>query len=329
MGGRRLIKTAAAIAALIYCGLLAYHQAKISYNSLDIISKDETDLTAADFVTISVGEKLNSEVRNNITLDDIFISVKTTKNYEDTRLPIILKTWFQLAKEQTWFFTDKDNPIHQNLTNGHMVNTNCSDSHQRKHLCCKMSAEFDHYLKSDKRWFCHFDDDNYVNVPRLEAVLRTYNPEEEWYLGRTSIYEPIKIYRKPANKLTYSFWFATGGAGFCISQALAQRMVPVASEGKFVEICEGIRLPDDVTMGYVIAQLLQRRLTVLQEFHSHFEQLRFLEPEKFRDQISFSYSKLKDEWNVVQVPGFDTQYDPTRFLSLHCFLFPRFEFCPR
>lgn len=33
-------------------------------------------------------------------LDDIFISVKTTKNYHDKRLAMIIKTWFQLAKDQ-------------------------------------------------------------------------------------------------------------------------------------------------------------------------------------------------------------------------------------
>ncbi|KAJ9590161.1 hypothetical protein L9F63_016717, partial [Diploptera punctata] len=33
-------------------------------------------------------------------LNDVFISVKTTRNYHKWRLPVILKTWFQLAKDQ-------------------------------------------------------------------------------------------------------------------------------------------------------------------------------------------------------------------------------------
>lgn len=33
-------------------------------------------------------------------LDDVFISVKTTKGYHESRLALIIKTWFQLAKEQ-------------------------------------------------------------------------------------------------------------------------------------------------------------------------------------------------------------------------------------
>jgi fringe protein len=36
----------------------------------------------------------------SIELDDLFISVKTTKDYHDTRLAMVIKTWFQLAKDQ-------------------------------------------------------------------------------------------------------------------------------------------------------------------------------------------------------------------------------------
>lgn len=34
------------------------------------------------------------------SLDDLFISVKTTKSFHQSRLNIILKTWFVLAREQ-------------------------------------------------------------------------------------------------------------------------------------------------------------------------------------------------------------------------------------
>ena len=44
------------------------------------------------------------------------------------------------------------------------------------------------------RWFCHFDDDIYVNVPALVAILGKYNPtEERWYLGRWSVNRKEKI----------------------------------------------------------------------------------------------------------------------------------------
>ncbi|XP_013190010.2 LOW QUALITY PROTEIN: fringe glycosyltransferase [Amyelois transitella] len=324
MGGRRMIKAAIVLIALGYCSLLVY-QGGVSFNFQER-PVQVGDLSIEPVTKTSV---LDSGQNKNITLDDIFISVKTTKHYQDTRLPIILKTWFQLAKEQTWFFTDTDNPKHQNQTNGHMVNTNCPASHQSEHLCCKMSVEYDYFLESGKKWFCHFDDDNYVNVPRLVKILQNYNHQEDWYLGRTSVSKPVKIFKKPTNKLWFSFWFATGGAGFCISRSLALKMLPIASGGRFITVCEGTRLPDDMSIGFIIEYLMKKNMTPISEFHSHYEQMKLLPSETFKDQISFSYAKTKNEWNVVNVPGFDTRYDPTRFLSLHCFLFPQFKFCPR
>lgn len=63
---------------------------------------------------------------------------------------------------------------------------------------------------------------------------------------------------------------------------------------------------------FVPEHLMAKKLTQVPEFHSHLEQMKLLPPESFKDQISFSYSKIKDEWNVLNVPGFDTRYDPSR-----------------
>lgn len=267
-------------------------------------------------------------------LDDIFISVKTTKNYHDTRLALIIKTWFQLARDQTWFFTDTDDKYYQEKTKGHLINTNCSMGHFRKALCCKMSAELDVFLESGKKWFCHFDDDNYVNVPRLVRLLDEYSPSVDWYLGKPSISSPLEIHLDnknssiPTNK-KITFWFATGGAGFCLSRALTLKMLPIAGGGKFINIGDRIRFPDDVTMGFIIEHLLKVNLTVVDNFHSHLEPMEFIRPETLQDQVSFSYALMKKEWNVVKIDGFDTKTDPKRFYSLHCHLFPYFSFCPR
>ena len=76
-------------------------------------------------------------------------------------------------------------------------------------LCCKSGHEFEGYYLAQAagknykqviytvmycmmiiilpiyRWFCHFDDDVYVNVPMLTAILSTYNPSDEnIYIGR-------------------------------------------------------------------------------------------------------------------------------------------------
>ncbi|KAH6943712.1 hypothetical protein HPB50_025637 [Hyalomma asiaticum] len=105
-------------------------------------------------------------------------------------------------------------------------------SHNRKALCCKMSVELDFFLDSNKKWMCHFDDDNYVNVPRLVKLLQDYDPREDWYLGKPSIRQPLEILARDSSKpqRKISFWFATGGAGFCISRSLALKMLPLAGE---------------------------------------------------------------------------------------------------
>uniref|UniRef100_A0A2M4ADJ3 Putative fringe glycosyltransferase n=1 Tax=Anopheles triannulatus TaxID=58253 RepID=A0A2M4ADJ3_9DIPT len=267
-------------------------------------------------------------------LDDLLISVKTTKGYHDTRLEMITKTWYQLAKEQTWFFTDTDDAHYQKLTNNHMINTNCSQGHFRKALCCKMGKEFEFFLDSAKKWWCHFDDDNYVNVPRLVRMLDDYSPTQDWYLGKPSISSPLEIFLDSTKSSTevnkkVTFWFATGGAGFCISRALALKMMPIAASGKFVAIGDKIRFPDDVTMGFLIEHILKVPLTVIDAFHSHLEPMEFIRPETFHDQVSFSYARMRNEWNVVKVDGFDLKTDPQRIYSLHCYLYPFFSICPK
>ena len=43
------------------------------------------------------------------------------------------------------------------------------------------------------RWFCHFDDDQYVNVVALEDKLRSLDWNQDWYLGKPSIDKPLEI----------------------------------------------------------------------------------------------------------------------------------------
>ena len=43
------------------------------------------------------------------------------------------------------------------------------------------------------RWFCHFDDDQYVNVLALEDKLRSLDWDQDWYLGKPSIEKPLEI----------------------------------------------------------------------------------------------------------------------------------------
>ena len=179
------------------------------------------------------------------------------------------------------------------------------------------------------RWFCHFDDDNYVNVPALVKKLGHFDHNSEWYLGKPSISSPLQVTTK-SDKKKVTFWFATGGAGFCLSRPLAQRMAPLVENGGFVATGENIRLPDDVTVGYIIEHELGVPLTVVRNFHSHLEPLRLISESSMNAQISFGYAQAEKQNVGSTLPsnhialsqGLSELDDPTRFISLHCYLFP-------
>ncbi|XP_031624606.1 fringe glycosyltransferase-like [Contarinia nasturtii] len=262
-----------------------------------------------------------------IQLHDVFLAVKTTQTNHAKRLNIISKTWFQMAREQTWFFTDANDDFYNMRLNKHLINTKCPKGHSRRALCCKMAAELITFLEHRKKWFCHFDDDNYVNIAQLQLLLSEYDSSSLWYLGKPSVASPLEVKLSETTDHRAQFWFATGGAGFCISRPLVQKMAPVIRNEKLMTISDRIGFPDDVTIGFIIEYLLKVPLTVIDEFHSHLEPLDQIPPQTFRKQISYSYAFENNAKNVVKVDGFNERTDPTRFLSLHCHLFPQQNSC--
>ncbi|ESO98634.1 hypothetical protein LOTGIDRAFT_93476, partial [Lottia gigantea] len=262
-------------------------------------------------------------------ISDVFISVKTTARNHQLRLRILLNTWILLAREQTHIFTDTDDPaLDKERENGvEIINTKCPPNHSRRALCCKMAIEYDTFLASKKRWFCHVDDDNYVNIPQLVKLLRQYNHTQDWYLGKPSLRKPLEIMDRKHSGQKIAFWFGTGGAGLCISRSLALKMMPYASGGRLMTIGESIRLPDDCTMGYIISHLMKKQLTVIEQFHSHLESLNLMSKRDLVNQITYSYKYQDKTKNILNIDGFSIKQDPTRLWSLHCFLFPTFREC--
>ena len=75
----------------------------------------------------------------------------------------------------------------------------------------------------DQRWFCHADDDNYLNIKRLYEVLADYDPDLPWYIGRISTSSKVNLVYKDR---PVEFNFATGGASFCLSYPLIAKLAP-------------------------------------------------------------------------------------------------------
>ncbi|KAM6972390.1 beta-1,3-N-acetylglucosaminyltransferase lunatic fringe-like [Aplochiton taeniatus] len=213
---------------------------------------------------------------------------------------------------------------------GHLINSNCSSAHSRQALSCKMALEYDTFIASGKKWFCHVDDDNYVNVRPLVKLLSGYRHSDDLYVGRPSLDRPIEATERlgPSRAKPVRFWFATGGAGLCVSRGLALKMAPWAGGGRFTSTAERIRLPDDCTVGYIIEGLLGVPLIRSPLFHSHLESLGLVSD--IHNQVTLSYGTVESKRNTVSLRGaFSLEEDPTRFRSVHCLLYPETPWCPR
>ncbi|KFO91426.1 Beta-1,3-N-acetylglucosaminyltransferase manic fringe [Buceros rhinoceros silvestris] len=268
----------------------------------------------------------------SLTLGDIFIAVKTTKRFHQSRMELLLDTWISRAREQTYVFTDEEDDALKRRMGDHVIFTNCSAEHSHLALSCKMAAEFDAFFASGRSWFCHLDDDNYLNPRALLKLLSSYSATWDVYLGKPSLNRPIRASEMLPNNQTKSvhFWFATGGAGFCISRKLASKMVPWASGRNFLSTSELIRLPDDCTVGYIIERKVGGQLLPSALFHSHLENLQLIPPSRLTQQVTLSYGVFESKLNVIELSGpFSPQEDPSRFRSLHCHLYPDTSWCLR
>uniref|UniRef100_A0A8B9F689 O-fucosylpeptide 3-beta-N-acetylglucosaminyltransferase n=1 Tax=Amazona collaria TaxID=241587 RepID=A0A8B9F689_9PSIT len=266
----------------------------------------------------------------SLTLEDIFIAVKTTKRFHQSRMELLLDTWISRAREQTYVFTDEEDNALKRRMGDHAIFTNCSAEHSHLALSCKMAAEFDAFLASTQSWFCHLDDDNYLNPQALLKLLSSYSATWDVYLGKPSLNRPIRASETLPNNQTkpVRFWFATGGAGFCISRKLVSKMVPWASGRNFLITSELIRLPDDCTVGYIIECKVGGHLLPNELFHSHLENLQLIPPSQLTQQVTLSYGVFENKLNVIELSGpFSPQKDPSRFRSLHCHLYPDTSWC--
>ncbi|XP_076583471.1 beta-1,3-N-acetylglucosaminyltransferase manic fringe [Chaetodon auriga] len=268
--------------------------------------------------------------QQKLKLEDIFVAVKTTGRFHKTRLALLLETWISRTKAHTFIFTDtEDEDLRSEGLN--MVVTGCQSDHSQQALSCKMSAEYDGFMASDKRWFCHVDDDNYVNPEALLSLLSAFNQDSDIYVGKPSLDKPITAHELLEGNATREvrFWFATGGAGFCLSRHLAEKMAPWASGSRFEQTSAAIRLPDDCTVGFIVEKKLGVSMVHCPLFHSHLENLLLISHRSLPHQVTLSYGMFENKMNSIEVKGsFSKEEDPSRFKTVHCILYPFTSWCP-
>ncbi|CAK8689262.1 fringe glycosyltransferase-like [Clavelina lepadiformis] len=320
---------------LLVCTVLIW------YNTICNVNKSYTNVGPAPTASLQLHKKLlNSDLPSSQTdfklqLKDLFMTVKTTHMNYETRIPLLLKTWCKAkVQEQVYFVTDKDDENLQKATGNHLVPTKCGETHGKPDLCCKTGVEFDiFYFKSTAKWWCHFDDDTYVNIDRLLEYLETLNWKKPHYTGGDHGSDH-RFKTKFLGRLYYAGYLT--GSVRCLSRSLAHLMQPFLGQGALVEFCEQTNKPDDILMGVLINGILNVTMTRSNLFHDHTFGQSFsdIKPEEWKSQISFSYSKYSNSNKGVNFgdgiePAFDHREDKTRLLSIHCHLHPTDKICPK
>ncbi|XP_058872240.1 beta-1,3-N-acetylglucosaminyltransferase manic fringe-like [Acipenser ruthenus] len=295
------------------------------------VERDVTGKTSRFFTAVGAKPVIIRDPVPSLQLKDIFIAVKTTRKFHRERLSLLLDTWVSRTRDHTYIFTDEED---EELTSRgfHLIVTNCSSEHSHQALSCKMASEYEAFIASEKKWFCHVDDDNYVLPHSLLSLLAAFPLDGDVYVGKPSLNRPIEAAEPLPNNQDSEqrFWFATGGAGFCLSRRLAEKMEPWASGGRFSLTSDLIRLPDDCTVGYIVERRLGVPLLRSQLFHSHLENLQLIAPQNLRRQVTLSYGTFENKLNSIELKGvFTKQNDPSRFKTLHCLLYPDTRWCPQ
>ena len=260
----------------------------------------------------------------------ILYAIRTSLNFYQKRLIYLLQTWIKLVRDDVFFVTDTFLP---NISKDHMIltQTTCgSDTHSMKILCCKTAHDFiifqRYLLKYD--WFCHFDDDQYVNVYNLKTYLSTHDSNQPYYIGRNSWSDTVKRSKEP---FPYPFWFATLGAGVCLSKRTIQLLFPYTQNvSQFVDGCINENYHDDIYLGFLLKSYVNISLTRNSRFHSHLEKSFYDNKQiflyTFKNQITFGF-RSPDRYPYYFPQLYESYNDPYRIRTLHCLLYTQLKEC--
>ncbi|KAJ7387327.1 fucose metabolic process [Desmophyllum pertusum] len=170
-----------------------------------------------------------------LSLDNIFFAVKTTKKYHKDRVPIVQKTVGQHAKHIAYYSETEDPSIPTEDIG--VPNT------ERGH-CAKLQAIIDRSASdpraADKPWLVILDDDTIMSVPRLQKLLACYDPKEVTLLGERYGYG-----------LTggYGYEYITGGGSMILSRAGIEALLKSGCR------CWEPDSPDDMWLGNCFRRL--------------------------------------------------------------------------
>ena len=173
---------------------------------------------------------------NTITLDDILISVKTTKQFHDSRVKIVQDTWGKFLKHILYYSNITDSSIPTidcgipNTVIGHCgkMEVIINDAHNKPEL-----AEFS--------WLVIADDDSIIGISQLVKLLNCYN---------TNV--PVVLGERYGFRLNsgYGYSYVTGGGSMVMSRGAIKAWVDHDCK------CPSIDAPDDMFLGQCFSTVI-------------------------------------------------------------------------
>jgi hypothetical protein len=270
--------------------------------------------------------------------------VRTAEQFHQKRIGVLLDTWISRTQPyQVHVFSDTEDDKElltalDKSSVGFQFVSECSHniSYQMR-LCCKTGKEQKFFVSlitqdtnSDLGWFCHVDDDMYINLKVLYSMLDRYRPhQEKVYFGRktnhrlktTSSLLPADDPRRQDR------YYLMYGGFYCMSRKLVQESAPYLSGSRVMQsTCRRAQENDDTSVGAVVNLVVDDVIVAhsrLIHHHVRTDPLGLIPAHILKEQIAISYGfgnrkVFTDSPNVVNIskPHFTIKEDPTRLIVM-------------
>ena len=170
-----------------------------------------------------------------LALDDVVFFVRSTEQFHAGRTVPIHETWGRTAMPSLAYVTDggADALAAAIAAPGHVFDTSCGSTHGYRDLCCKTRWQLQYWRHliedcgSEKRWFCHVDDDTYVLVRNVLVALGN--------LDATTSADDKRFFSFSKHLMPF----------YCLDAAAVRELSAAMDAGAYEEVCHEGGVPDD------------------------------------------------------------------------------------
>ena len=182
---------------------------------------DKNCATWVDYAVPDCGTK--------IALDNVLVSVKTTKKFHDNRVQIVKKTWGKYPKHIIYY---------SNVTEPEIPTIDCGVPNTVRGHCGKMEVIIRQAFEKENLntfpWLVIADDDSIIGLSALVKLLNCYNSDDPIVLGERYGYGLTSA---------RGYSYITGGGSMVMSRGAIKAWVEKDCR------CHTIDSPDDMVLG--------------------------------------------------------------------------------